>query len=118
MIYSILDPVTKDLKFFPDFGAYHEEVTKYGGEGELLKTQRVALDILTVDGVDYRVSTMTLMFGHYHNGSEDHYFETMVFKKGSSRDLYMDRYKTYGEARRGHRKALEKLKNGEIKDGV
>lgn len=58
---------------------------------------------------DYLVSTVDLWF--FDVGS----YETMIFKKENGeidfRDLYCERYKTEEEAKEGHKKAIEYVKN-------
>lgn len=65
-------------------------------------TKHVADD----DVKGYRVSTVWLGLDHNHFGLLDegrpHVFETMVFKKGDSIDLFTRRYTTWEEAEKGH----------------
>lgn len=69
----------------------------------------VALDI--IDGV--RVSTVFLSLNHasMHDPDTPILFETMIF--GGEHDQYQDRYSTWEEAERGHKKAIAIVK-GEI----
>jgi hypothetical protein len=70
-------------------------------------------DLKTYDG-DYLVSTVDL--GLNHSFTEiPLYYETMIFKVENNKinysDLYCERYTTEEEAREGHEKAIEYVKN-------
>jgi hypothetical protein len=63
----------------------------------------------------YVVSTVDLGLDHSFGIGDPLYYETMIFKKNGDsidfRDLYCKRYSTEDEAREGHQKAIEYVKN-------
>lgn len=64
----------------------------------------------------YLVSTVDLGIDHSFGIGKPLYYETMIFKKGSWDDLYCKRYSTEQEAKKGHKKAIEYVKNN-FKEG-
>lgn len=61
-----------------------------------------------VDG--HEISTVWLGMEHGWRDGKPLIFETMIFKEGSRRDCYCERYATYSEAMDGHVKAVELIK--------
>lgn len=61
-----------------------------------------------VDG--QRVSTVFLALDHNWSGGEPLLFETMIF--GGPYDGYMERYSTYEQAKAGHERIVNCLKEG------
>lgn len=59
---------------------------------------------------DYYISTVDLGIDHNFGVGKPLYYETMVFKKDSWSDLYMERYSTEKEAKKGHKKAIKYVK--------
>ena len=63
----------------------------------------------------YVVSTVDLGLDHSFGIGAPLYYETMIFKKDGNNidfhDLYCKRYSTEDEAREGHQKAIEYVKN-------
>lgn len=63
----------------------------------------------------YVVSTVDLGLDHSFGIGAPLYYETMIFKKDGNNidfhDLYCKRYSTENEAREGHQKAIEYVKN-------
>lgn len=57
-----------------------------------------------------KVSTVFLVVDHDYFGGAPILFETMVFEQG--RGIYQDRYCTIEDAKKGHRYAIEWVKNG------
>lgn len=55
-----------------------------------------------------KVSTVFLGLDHSFNGGKPLLFETMIF--GGGYDDYQERYTTWEEAEKGHKKALELVK--------
>lgn len=79
------------------------------------KYKRVDLDF--VNG--YIVSTVWLGVDYsfcYEHKTPILIFETMIFKDGTFSDLYLDRYSSEEEALKGHKKAVQMVIEGEIKD--
>lgn len=68
----------------------------------------------------YLISTVDLGIDYSFGIGEPLYYETMVFaKKGKDiifDDLYCERYSTEKEAIEGHKKAIELVKNGKIRE--
>ena len=66
------------------------------------------------------ISTVDLGIDHSFGIGEPLYYETMVFAKNGKDiifdDLYCERYSTEKEAIEGHKKAIELVKNGKIKE--
>lgn len=94
-LYYTLDenknPVPVDMW---EYAMKHQQVT------------HVAKDVLEIDGVSVRVSTVFL--GLNHAWGEDMppiLFETMIF--GGEHDQYQERYNTWDEAVEGHKRAME-----------
>lgn len=58
----------------------------------------------------YKVSTVFLGIDHSFGTGEPLLFETMIFGKGEF-DEYQERYSTWGEAEKGHKKIVEMVKN-------
>lgn len=55
-----------------------------------------------------RVSTVFLGLDHaWMEGQKPQIFETMVFEGEGYSEIYMRRYSTYNEAKKGHRKAIK-----------
>lgn len=54
------------------------------------------------------VSTVFLGLDHNFDGGKPLLFETMIF--GGKHDQYTDRYSTWEEAEKGHKKAVELVK--------
>ena len=67
--------------------------------------KRIALDKLP-NGK--RASTVFLGIDHGWGEGPPLLFETMVFSKNSYEDLDMERYSTYEEAEKGHKKMVKK----------
>jgi|JI8StandDraft_1071087.scaffolds.fasta_scaffold00207_43 hypothetical protein len=61
----------------------------------------------TIQG-NYHISTVFLCIDHSYGVGEPLFFETMVFKRGSWRDLDMQRYSTYTQAVEGHKAMCKK----------
>jgi hypothetical protein len=61
-----------------------------------------------IDG--QRVSTVFLSLDHNWSGGEPLLFETMIFN--GPYDTYMERYSTYDQAKAGHERIVNCLKNG------
>lgn len=62
------------------------------------------------------ISTVFLGINHNWGEGDPLLFETMVFpSKDNFADLYCDRYSTWEEAELGHKKAVDLVKDGEIK---
>ena len=60
-----------------------------------------------------RISTVFLGLDHsYLKNQKPQIFETMVFEDESYSEIYLDRYATYKEAQKGHRKAVRWVLNG------
>lgn len=73
------------------------------------RTKHVSDDIVN----EKRISTVWLGVDHqYKPNAPLHVFETMVFEKDYSSEIYCDRYSTWKEAQEGHKKAIEWVKNG------
>lgn len=72
-----------------------------------IQNRRVGHD--TLDG--FIISTVFLGVDHGFHG-KSLWFETMIFLKGSSNDLYCDRYETWDEAMAGHQKAIQLVESG------
>lgn len=70
-----------------------------------------ALRHIAVDEInDKRVSTVFLGINHkFFGGGQPLLFETMVFTKGSWADEYMERYYTWDEAARGHKRIVNSI---------
>lgn len=64
----------------------------------------------------YYISTVDLGIDHSFGIGKPLYYETMIFKEGSWNDLYCKRYSTEKEAIKGHKKAIEYVKNN-FKEG-
>lgn len=64
----------------------------------------------------YRVSTVWLGLDHNHFGGEPLLFETMVFEGYDYTDLFMKRYSTYEDAKRGHEIVVGLLKANRLED--
>lgn len=62
---------------------------------------------------DIRVSTVFLGLNHAFGDGPPLWFETMIF--GGPADLYQDRYTTWDEAERGHKKAVRVAKRISIR---
>ena len=65
---------------------------------------------------NYIISTVDLGLNHqFDNDLPPLYYETMIFKKENDvidfHELYCERYTTEEEARKGHEKAIEYVKN-------
>lgn len=58
----------------------------------------------------YFISTVWLGNDHGYDPEKPLVFETMVFKGGSSQDIYCERYSTWDEAVLGHHDAIEWVK--------
>lgn len=65
-------------------------------------TRRVACD--KVNG--YYISTIFLGLDHSFKEDEPLLFETMVFKIGSTHEIFMKRYPTWKKAAKGHCEAI------------
>lgn len=83
---------------------------------DFAKNRRVDLDELN----GYRVSTVFLGLDHSVNSSGlfgdkglSVLWETMIFKDGYS-ELYCDRYTSYEDALKGHARAVELAKEGNL----
>lgn len=57
----------------------------------------------------YRVSTVFLMINHGYDTNEDAWFETMVFSDTEKSEI-RERYATYAEALRGHKRHCARLR--------
>lgn len=71
-------------------------------------------EVVEVNGKEYYISTVDLGLDHSYGKGEPLYYETMVFEKGSPVDLYMERYTTEKQALDGHKRTIDKLKNGTL----
>lgn len=60
------------------------------------------------------ISTIFLALNHSFGKEKNKWFETMVFKDHSMSESYCRRYSTYGEALKGHKKAVQLVKEGKI----
>lgn len=99
-----------------------DEVRRCRSREEALSSydKTVARDTVTVDGIDYLVSTVFLRLDHGYHGVPV-VFETMVFQPDADhpwRSTYQERYSYPEQARRGHALAVEwvKRKGWEDKD--
>lgn len=74
--------------------------------------KRVAKDVMPDGKV---VSTVWLGLDHRYGGGVPVIFETTVFASETSfEDLYCDRYHTEGRALEGHRRIVERLRDGSL----
>lgn len=88
------------------------DLTKYGYRKDFNWDTRFDLKN-EVDG--FIISTVDLGINHNFGAGEPLYYETMIFrKKGNDidfADLYCERYPTEDEARKGHKRAIDYIKN-------
>lgn len=63
------------------------------------------------------VSTVFLGLDHQFGDGPPLLFETMVFPEDSSGEVDMDRYSTWEEAEKGHRRMVWKWRGGEVIQG-
>lgn len=65
---------------------------------------------------DYHVSTVWLGLDHNYYSGPPLLFETMIFHGDHSSDIYMDRYTTWDEAVKGHKRAIQWVNEGSKHD--
>lgn len=83
---------------------------------ENIDKRRVAADEFTVNGIDYRVSTVFIGIDHNHFSDELHIFETMVFSKDDGeQDIGTDRCSTWEQAEKMHSDMVAKFKRKQLK---
>ncbi len=98
----------------------------------MVENSDVISDEVEVDGKKYRVSTVKLLVEEFEGFlteeaedqiEEEGMYETSIFpfEEGEgevepdlSKTLYMDRYKSEEEAKKGHKRILKKLEKGEL----
>jgi len=76
--------------------------------------RRVGLDEVG----DWHVSTVFLGLDHSFGSEPPLWFETMVFARESSSDLFCDRYSTWEDAVTGHQSVVEQLLAGAVPDAL
>lgn len=86
-----------------------QEYTEFSKDAN---NRRVDLTLIDIKGVKVEVSTVFLMIDHrviHSPGCRAVLFETMVF--GGDYDGYQKRYTTYGDAKIGHWKIVDAIRN-------
>ncbi len=98
-IYYILDENKNPIPC--DDGGW---IKLYEGKQEERRVGRDEID-------DYDISTVFLALDHNFWGGEPLVFETMIFDKNGD-EIYLRRYSTWTEAEKGHKKAVQWVKDG------
>lgn len=78
--------------------------------GKWLEENREARIVKQEDVGAYWVSTVFLGLNHQYGEGPPLLFETMVFEKGESSDLWCDRCSTYDEAEAMHERGCEHVR--------
>lgn len=88
------------------------DLTKMGFRADYDEKNRIVKqEHVMQNGKEYFISTVDLGLDHSFGEGKPLYFETMIFEKDSSHDLYCDRYETREEASKKHKELVERILN-------
>lgn len=101
-------------------GTYYPRAGVYRGKTDPGVDFKIAQDTVNApDGAEFHVSTVFLGLDHQYGSGPPLVFETMIFpsENGDISDwgeVWADRYSTIDEAREGHAKAMQVVRDGEL----